>query len=170
MPRLSGGGRVIEYSIGESEQVLVFSDAVLDHFKFHRQLYPWHREAGGQLFARIVGARIVVEEATGPRTADCRTRTTYLPNRAAERLEIEDRFRLGLHFIGDWHTHPERVPHPSGRDIESIGESVLKSGHDLNGFILVVVGRIGPPEGLCVLLHNGKAASSLSPKRSTSSP
>lgn len=156
---------MIEYPIGRMGQVLAFADRVLDHFGSHRQVRPWHREAGGQLFAAIEGSKIVVEEATGPRPGDRRTRTSYLPDRAAERLEIEDRFRSGLHFVGDWHTHPEKVPNPSSRDIASIGESVLKSSHTLNGFILVVVGRSGPPEGLHVLLHDGKNASRLDPKR-----
>ena len=154
---------MIEFPIGESGQILVMSDCVLRHFDSHRQVRAWHREAGGQLFARFEESRIIVEEATGPRRGDRRGRMLYLPDRAAERLEIEDRFRLGLHFVGDWHTHPERTPHPSRRDIESIGESVLKSSHTLNGFILVVVGRAKPPEGLCMLLHDGRNSSILNP-------
>ena len=61
---------MIAYPLGESGQILVFSDVVLEHFKTHRQIRAWHREAGGQLFARIDGTRIIVVEATGPRRGD----------------------------------------------------------------------------------------------------
>ena len=156
MPRVSDGGDVIEYPIGRTEQILVFSDAVLEHFAAHRQLRPWHREAGGQLFARIDRTKIIVDEATGPRPGDRRSRTLYIPNRTAERREIEERFHQGLHFIGDWHTHPEKHPFPSSRDINSIGETVSRSEHDMSGFILVVVGISKPPDGICVLAHDGR--------------
>lgn len=160
---------MIDYPIGDSGQVLAFSDEVLQHFKWHRQVRVWHREAGGQLFARIEGSRIIVAEATGPRPGDRRTRTSYLPDRAAERIEIEERFPTGLHFVGDWHTHPEQTPRPSARDIESIGESVSRSGHNLNGFILVVVGKSQAPDGLCVLLHDGRSSRTLKPLELASS-
>jgi integrative and conjugative element protein (TIGR02256 family) len=163
MPRMSGGSCVIDYPLGESGQILVFSDVVIEHFKSHRQIRAWDREAGGQLFARIDGARIIVVEATGPRRGDHRTRTLYVPDRKAERFEIEDRFRLGLHFVGDWHTHPEKIPHPSDRDMKSIGESVLKSSHNLNGFVLAVVGTSNVPDCLSVLLHDGTQARTLYP-------
>ena len=163
MPSMSGGGCVIDYALGESGQILVFSDVVLEHFKSHRQVRVWDREAGGQLFARIDGARIIVVEATGPRRGDRRTRTLYVPDRKVERFEIEDRFRLGLHFVGDWHTHPEKIPYPSDRDINSIGESVLKSGHNLKGFVLAVVGTSNMPDCLSVLLHDGTQARTLYP-------
>ena len=29
-------------------------------------------------------------------------------------------FQEGLLFIGDWHTHPERIPSPSRSDLQSI--------------------------------------------------
>ncbi len=154
---------MIDYPLGESGQILVFSDDVLEHFKAHRQVRAWHREAGGQLFARIDGARIIVVEATGPRRGDRRTRTLYVPDRKVERLEIEERFPLGLHFVGDWHTHPEKIPHPSDHDIRSIGESVLKSSHNLNGFLLAVVGSSNVPDCLSVLLHDGTQARTLYP-------
>ena len=41
----------------------------------------------------------------------------------------------GLHFVGDWHTHPEAVPTPSSSDIRTIKEAVAKSRHHLHGFL-----------------------------------
>jgi len=149
---------VIEYPIGTSGQVLVFTGPVIDHLRRHRQLRWYQREAGGQLFARFDGGRIMVEEATGPWKGDRRTRMSYVPDRRAEQAEILERHARGLHYVGDWHTHPEALPGPSRPDTSSIAECVAKSKHDLNGFVLVVVGLAEPPAGFHVSIHNATSA------------
>jgi integrative and conjugative element protein (TIGR02256 family) len=154
---------MIEYPIGTSGQVLVLSDPVVQHLHRHRQQRRYQREAGGQLFARFDGKRIVVEEATGPRRTDRRTRTSYVPDRRAEQAEILDRHARGLHYVGDWHTHPQRSPQPSRPDAESIAECVAKSVHQLNGFVLVIVGQLEPPAGLHVSINNATSAFTIDP-------
>lgn len=144
----------LEYPIGSSGDVLVFSEEVVRKFRQHRQTRWYHREAGGQLFARLSLSRIIIEEATGPRRTDKRTRTSYVPDRAAEQREIDSRHSEGLHYIGDWHTHPEPLPCPSGLDISSISDSVRKSTHALNGFLLVIVGQAELPDGVLVSVHD----------------
>jgi integrative and conjugative element protein (TIGR02256 family) len=146
---------VIEYAVGTSSQVIVLTKPVLECFRRHRQRRWYQREAGGQLFARFEGNRVVIEEATGPRSSDKRTFASFVPSRKAEQAEIIDRHGNGLHYVGDWHTHPEDVPCPSRTDIESIAECVERSTHDLNGFVLVVVGRLDPAQGLHVSVHDG---------------
>jgi integrative and conjugative element protein (TIGR02256 family) len=141
---------MIVFPIVTSGQRLVFSSAVLEHFAKYRQLRSWQREAGGQLFARFALPKIIIEEATGPRRSDWRTRTTYRPNRRAEQREIAARHAQGLHFIGDWHTHPEALPVPSPQDTESMRDLVSRSKHTLNGFVLTIVGREALPVGLAV--------------------
>ncbi len=78
------GRRMIVYPIGRSGQRLIFASAVIEHFQKHRQVRWWHWEAGGQLFARFALPDIIVEEATGPRRSDWRTRHAYQPNRRSE--------------------------------------------------------------------------------------
>lgn len=154
---------MIEYPIGTSGQVIVLTDEVLAHFLRHRQVGRRSLEAGGQLFARIETGRIVVVEATGPRSGDRRSRTSYLPDRAAERAEIVDRHAADLHLVGDWHTHPDGEPQPSGRDLDSMAECYNKSVHQLNGFILIIVGLAAPPSGFHVSLHDGSSHYRLAP-------
>ena len=148
---------MIEYAIGTSDQVLVFTDSVLDHFKRYRQTRCWHREAGGQLFAKLYSERIIIEEATGPRRTDRRTRTSYIPDRIAEQAEIDQRYPRNLHYIGDWHTHPEAIPRPSPTDIASMIDCFKKSKHTLNAFILVIIGQLALPAALHVSLHDGQS-------------
>ena len=80
---------VIKYTLEGSGQTLIFPKTTIGHLERHRQLHPNSRESGGQLFARFEGKAIWIERATGPRRTDRRTRTTFAPNRGAERREIK---------------------------------------------------------------------------------
>jgi integrative and conjugative element protein (TIGR02256 family) len=141
---------VIRYAVGASGQSLHIADDVLDHFNRHRQTRFWRREAGGLLFARFDLPIILIEEATGPRRTDRRTRYSYSPDIDAERREIERRFAEGLHFVGCWHTHPEQSPTPSQVDIRNTAECVRRSRHALNSFVMAIVGQAEMPQGLFV--------------------
>jgi len=153
--RRERGSGLITYPIGVSGETIVLTDQIVDHFKKHRQHRPWRREAGGQLFAHFRAGEILVKEATGPRPTDRRGRAYYKPDRRAERREILDRFKSGLHYVGDWHTHPSELPEPSWTDVRNINECFAKSHHELNGFILVIVGTAPAPCGLRVSIHDG---------------
>ena len=146
---------VITYLIENSGQTLILTDAVIDHLKLHSQSRPRSREAGGQLFARFEGNTIRIERATGPRPSDRRSLMTFVPNRWAERREIKRLFKEGLHYVGDWHTHPESSPKPSKTDIDSFKEMFRKSRHRLASFVIVISGTVAPPEGLFVGLCDG---------------
>ena len=145
--------RSITFRIGDSEQSLLLTPAVLNHIARHQQSDGALSEAGGQLFASFKGDQIRVEQATGPRTTDRRSRYGYIPDRRGEQEEIDRMHSLGLNFIGDWHTHPERVPNPSTSDIRSIREAVTRSTHHLNGFVLLIAGTEAFPLGLFVKLY-----------------
>lgn len=145
---------MIEIPVGSSGQLLIVQDSVLERLNSYRQTKAWHREAGGQLFARVSPLEIYVCEATGPRPTDKRSRYRYQPDRKAEQLEITERHSRGLQYVGDWHTHPERIPHPSGTDYRSISECFAKSGHSLNAFLLFIVGNGPFRRSLHVSLHD----------------
>ncbi len=149
---------MIGYRIGLSGQLLVFETGVLERFYQFRQTRFWHREAGGQLFARFETGVVRVIEATGPRPTDRRSRISYIPDRRAEQAEIDIRFLDGAHFIGDWHTHPEDRPNPSIADLRSTADGVRKSRHELNAFVIVIVGRTSFPEALYVAVHDGSTS------------
>ena len=146
---------MLNFRLGASGQSLTISDEVLNHFSKHRQRRCWSREAGGQLFAEIKGVDIVIAHATGPRRGDSRSRFTYRPNRRLEQREIDRYFAQGLHYVGDWHTHPEPRAVPSSEDLRSMRECVRKSRHRLNSFVLVIAGTAEVPSGLHISLHTG---------------
>lgn len=142
----------LEYELPNALGILRLERPVVEHLYKHRQNRPWRREAGGQLFATLQDGVVRIVEATGPRTTDKRTCWSYVPDRAAEQTEIRVRYLEGLHFVGDWHTHRQRLPQPSGTDRDSVADMVRKSAHDLSGFFLIIVGTEPPPDGLYVEL------------------
>lgn len=154
---------MICYPIGTSGETITFSDLALTHMMLYRQTRFWQREAGGLLFARIEGRSIIIEEATGPRRSDHRTRTSFRGSRWAEQQEIDARHKLGLHYVGDWHTHPEARPSPSAQDHVTMTSRVRESRHSLNGFLFAIVGLAYMPEGLTLLVHDGTDAHQLEP-------
>lgn len=134
--------------IAPGGQIAVLSESVIKHLLAHRQK-RWGREAGGQLFGVFEGVRTVrVLQATGPRKTDLRRRCFYKADKVAEQREIHEAFRLGLHYVGDWHTHPQNIPSPSGFDVDSLQNVYRMSIHSLNYLLLLIVGRADSPDCL----------------------
>lgn len=140
---------------------MTFEKSVLDHFDKWRQLTPGMSEAGGQLFGAVEEKCIKLILATGPRRSDRRGRFFFIADRLAERREIGSLHKSGLHYFGDWHTHPQAVPTPSGTDLASMADLFARSKHELNAFLMVIVGTSGFPDGLHVSLHEEAAWSKL---------
>jgi integrative and conjugative element protein (TIGR02256 family) len=156
--------RPLEFEIGRSSQLLTISPGVLKHFEKHQQKGAESLEAGGQLFARLSLKEVVIERATGPRRSDFRTRTLYVPDRSGEQPEIDYWHKRRLHYVGDWHTHPELKPQPSPSDRESIRDSFIRSKHSLQAFLLIIVSTAGFPLGLYVALNNAENELELVPR------
>lgn len=138
---------------GPGGLIIHVEQSVLEHLYRNAQHKCWSREAGGQLFAFITHKRWVVAKATGPRTTDFRSRFGFRPDRKAEKAEILALFQEGLHYVGDWHTHPQNVPSPSHTDVRNITETVQASEHSLPGFLMAIVGRLPVPESLWLSFH-----------------
>ncbi len=131
-------------AIGE----VVLAQEVLAHVLAHRQSGFWSKEAGGQLFGRFWKDSIIAHVATGPRKTDRRKRRFFRPDPVAEQAEIDDMYVAGLHYLGTWHTHPERYPSPSWMDISTMKGVLSNANHELPGILFLVVGTADPPEGI----------------------
>lgn len=127
---------------------VTFQPGVLRTFARFRQTGKTKPEAGGQLFASFRPGHMDIVLATGPTTSAERGRYFFRPNRQEEQREISAAFRKHLHFVGDWHIHPEPEPTPSGLDIAKAKEIFEKSAHELRGVLLVVVGTAEPARGM----------------------
>lgn len=157
---------ILQYEIGTSGERVILGQQVLNKFARHRQRWLWQSEAGGQIFARFIGSKIVIERVTGPKTSDVRTRYSHSASRHIAQAEVEMLHTSGLHYIGDWHTHPQRRPHPSRRDKMTMASRVRRSEHQLHGMIFIIVGTAAFPAGLKVMVHDGNDVFSLTPSTS----
>lgn len=152
------------FRLPSSFGVLELAPEVLAHFEANKQRRCFSREAGGQLFATFnKPSAIKIVKATGPRLTDQRSVFGYEPDRAAEKIEIWENYAQGFHFVGDWHTHRQKVPMPSSTDNSSMSDMVQQSSHDLPGFIMVIVGQARFPEGLYISFHSRVRSVQLKP-------
>lgn len=163
MSNLREAAAMMTFLAGRGEERITFGAEALRHMLWHRQLAPGDAEAGGQLFARLSKGQIDVLKATGPRRHDLRSRFYFAPSRIAERREIQRLHRQGLHYVGDWHTHPEARPQPSALDLRNIREIFIKSRHAYGGILMVIMGQADLPEGIFVGIADALQVTQLTP-------
>jgi integrative and conjugative element protein (TIGR02256 family) len=137
-----------------------FEPTVVEFLEKHRQRNWFANERAGQLFATIDGNVVAVSEATGPRRGDRADHISYDIDRKAAQREIDDRYEKGLHYIGDWHTHPQKTPGPSTTDILSMARLFCTSSHQLNIVAMLIVGTGGPEAWWCSA-HDGDGMTAL---------
>jgi integrative and conjugative element protein (TIGR02256 family) len=144
----------LSFSLSGPPGLLTFCPSVLTHFEAHRQKSWVSKEAGGQLFAQFGAECIRIQAATGPYRSDKRSRHNFTPDRHKEQRDIDHFFPEHLHFVGNWHTHPQPVPKPSETDIFNTRQRFKLSDHSLQAFVIVIVGLRPFPAGLYVALIN----------------
>ena len=142
------------YVLPKSDQLIVLTEEALKVFMDYRQQGD-QAETGGLLFGTFDFPVIRVVEASLPQTGDRRWTILFIPDRIQQRRMIKKRFRDGLHFLGEWHTHPLAKPSPSSLDLQSMSDAFRKSRHELNWFVMVIVSNLSRRLDLSVSIHNG---------------
>lgn len=140
--------RGLDFRIPGDGSVLRVEADVLTVFARNRQRHIWYTEACGQLFARFDRENVTIARATGPHKGDRRGRFFCHPDRRVEQSEINEMFAEGLHYVGDWHTHPEPRPSPSCRDEDNMMEILAGARLEVRGLFLIIVGVNDFPGGL----------------------
>jgi integrative and conjugative element protein (TIGR02256 family) len=123
-------------------------DDVLATLYRYRQLKTTSKEAGGQLFAHFNADKMVIARATEPTSKSRRGRAFFWPFRCEEQIEIETLFGEGLHYVGDWHSHPESFPEPSLADIDKMQKIYSNSRHQLNCMVMLILGTSETAAGI----------------------
>lgn len=132
------------------DEILLGPEA-LKHLHHHRQRGFFAKEAGGQIFGTRIETGLQVVAATGPYKGDVRTRTSYRSDPVAAGRMIDAMRKRGLIYLGEWHTHPERHPRPSGSDADAFARLCAHSKHASATLILAIQGQVETPRGLAVL-------------------
>ncbi len=151
------------YQLGISLSGLTaYEQMIVGRVLLYDRVYYHHKVRCGEAMARRLFQ--VAEEERGrsfsipelySNVTDERWRMLFVPNRILQRRLIKKYFKIGRHFVGEWHTHPEPNPTPSGLDLKSMSEAFLKSQHELNYFIMAIIGNKPDVLNIWVSAHNG---------------
>ncbi|WP_291783277.1 Mov34/MPN/PAD-1 family protein [Luteibacter sp.] len=106
-------------------------------------------ERGGLLFVDSGDARGLILSLVTPSHPDDKADSyALLLSDTRCRLEIEAANERGLRLIGFWHSHPETVPHLSGKDIASFKSFGRRNHVDMPWPVAVIVGRSNSVDGV----------------------
>lgn len=110
---------VAEWSTADKRNLVVFSPDVLRVFKRYRQRFFWQPEGGGILLGRRRGKHLEVMLATEPSPKDSRSAFSFVREADGHAELAEEAWRQGekqIDYLGEWHTHPQKIPTPSSID------------------------------------------------------
>ncbi|MGE6166875.1 Mov34/MPN/PAD-1 family protein [Aeromonas rivipollensis] len=127
----------------DNRTLLHFSESVLRTFCQHIQVSEFDYEAGGILLGSVHGAHLLIEQATVPTTWDKRFRYQFERMPAEHEAVAQSRWMASqgtVRYLGEWHTHPEDHPRPSGLDI-SEWRQLSAQRRDNRPILAVIVGR-----------------------------
>ena len=131
------------WSTHDHRVLISFAETVTAVFQRHIQARPWDREAGGLLLGTVHGANILVVEATVPTRWDRRFRYMFERMWFGHRSIAQNRWKVSggtVRYVGEWHTHPQDVPRPSGLD-STEWKKLARNRADGRPVLAVIVGR-----------------------------
>lgn len=146
---------MIKYQIPDSNQFISFPESVVNKLISYIQLQG-ETERGGLLFARFKFPEVCISNISLPYRHDIQGIYSFIPNQRHQNIEIFRNYKNGLHFVGEWHTHPQSHPVPSCIDLLSMKDSYLKSRHELNYFLLLILGNTCDFNLTWLSIHNSK--------------
>lgn len=123
--------------------LLNFSKSTLETFYHYVQASDSDREAGGLLLGSVHGTHMLIEQATVPTAWDKRFRYLFERMPFGHEAIALSRWIASqgiVRYLGEWHTHPEDYPHPSGLD-RSEWNCLSARRWDKRSMLAVIVGR-----------------------------
>ncbi|PWK29720.1 Mov34/MPN/PAD-1 family protein [Pseudomonas sp. OV226] len=128
----------------DNTRYVLFTEQALFHMYAYAQRRLWQKEAGGEIFSSEPDAGgLIITAATGPHPSDRRSRFAWNPNINASDRYRQIEFSHNRHAVGLWHTHPENVPTPSGRDQATTREYLDAFRGDRSRYLMVIIGNRG---------------------------
>lgn len=102
--------------------LILIAHNVLLEIKADAAALAGREERGGILLGMRRGKHFHVDQATLPMTGDRGSRFAFRRGRAGHQQIARARWRQSAHrvdWLGEWHSHPEAIPSPSGIDLAS---------------------------------------------------
>ncbi|PAU86023.1 hypothetical protein CK507_16255 [Pseudomonas sp. WN033] len=131
------------WATNDKRTLLHFSKPTLETFCQHVQAGDADSEAGGLLLGSVHGAHMFIEQATVPTAWDKRFRYLFERMPFGHETIALSRWMASqgtIRYLGEWHTHPEDTPTPSGLD--RLEWNILSAKRrDKRPTLAVIVGR-----------------------------
>ncbi|MFY9329318.1 MAG: Mov34/MPN/PAD-1 family protein [Georgfuchsia sp.] len=134
---------ISSWATEDRRTLLDFSETTLVTFLGHIQINDSDCEAGGLLLGSVHGTHMLIEQATVPTAWDRRFRCLFerMPfGHEAIALARWAASQGTIRYLGEWHTHPEDHPNPSGLD-RSEWNRLSAKRLDKRAMLAVIVGR-----------------------------
>jgi integrative and conjugative element protein (TIGR02256 family) len=131
------------WATSDQRILLNLADSVIAVFEEHIQHQAVDSEAGGLLLGTVHGASIAVTEATVPTLWDKRFRYLFERLSFGHSSIAQARWNASggtVRYVGEWHTHPQDYPTPSGID-RTEWNKLSKKRADGRPMLAVIVGR-----------------------------
>ncbi len=131
------------------------SDTVIEIFEKYKQKNIKDNESGGILIGQIKDDNIYILKASIPNKFDKSSRYYFECNKDAAQIIINYEFyNSGKRsiYLGEWHTHPENIPTPSGIDKRMIKGQFNRNKLNEPFLILIIQGL----EEIYLSLYDGK--------------
>lgn len=145
------------WATNDKRTLLHFSKPTLETFCLHVQAGDADSEAGGLLLGSVHGTHMLIEQATVPSAWDKRFRHLFKRMPFGHEAIALSRWTASqgtVRYLGEWHTHPEDHPHPSGLD-RSEWKRLSAERRDKRPLLVVIVGRKSLYVELVANLGNG---------------
>lgn len=144
----------------QSKMKVIISETVINIIENFKQNNRKDNESGGVLFGQIHDNNIYILKASTPNKYDKAGRYSFECNKDAAQIIIDFEFINSGNktiYIGEWHTHPENYPNPSGIDKGMIKNQYFKNRLNEPLLILLIQGL----KGLYVSLYDGNKIESI---------
>ncbi|MBU1308334.1 MAG: Mov34/MPN/PAD-1 family protein [Gammaproteobacteria bacterium] len=103
-------------------RLVVIEPTALNAMRACRQISPAAPEAGGILIGERRGTSFVVKEVTKPTLKDESSRFKFVRKFHHHQLAVVSANQSSggtSNYLGEWHTHPQDRPFPSGIDLKN---------------------------------------------------
>lgn len=123
---------------------LILSPEVLKILDKHIQRKLYDPESGGIILGKIVSNNIQVDRLSVPTELDKCSRLNFERHRLSAQIIINYEYANSygqVSYLGEWHTHPEDHPSPSGTDIKMIKQQFTQNKINTDFLILLIQGR-----------------------------
>lgn len=131
------------WATDDKRTLLHFSASSIKTFCQHIQVRDIDCEAGGLLLGSVHGSHMLIELATVPTACDKRFPHLFERMPFGHEAIAQSQWATSqgtVRYLGEWHTHPEDHPHPSGLD-RTEWKRLSTKRRDKRPTLAVIVGR-----------------------------